>query len=312
MKISFVVIAYNEERNVEKTITAIQQQANMGKHEIIIVNDGSKDKTLEVTKRLSKSDRNIIIVNLQPNQGRGAARVAGLSRASGDYIAFVDADITLPNNWLSKCLPYLGEFDACGGTAVPDGDVAYIHGLLNLKPKAAPHTTAVTGSNGLYRRDVFEKIHFDANRKNGEDVDLGYKFSNAGLKTITVPGLFVEHRETKSYKESVKWLFESGIGATRQFYEHRAIRMPDMAFAGFTLVTIFSIVFSIFLPNFLLAALLLIFTFLTLTSIMHLRGKFELADKPLSSFLAIFINDSLLFSYYSGRFIGLFTEIKWL
>lgn len=307
IKNSFVIIAYNEEDNIERAIRSIEKQNNLESYEIIVVNDGSKDDTIGVVKRLAVNNKNISIVDLQPNQGRGAARAAGIKAAKGSYLALVDADITLPEDWLATCYKYMPKYDACGGTAVPDGDVSYVHRVCNLVPKAVAHTTTVTGSNGLFKKTVFEKISFDPNRRNGEDVDLGFKIAQHNIKTTTIPGLLVEHLETKTYKESISWLFESGIGASRQFYEHPRIRLPDMAYAAFVVVSVtsLSLVVTQLLPGWI--ALAAIAGILITSSAMHLRGKFHLSHTVAKSGVAIIINASILLSYYIGRTVGVVT-----
>ena len=307
MMTSFIVIAYNEERNIARTLESILAQDGLSDYEVIVVNDGSKDRTLEVVNIIAQQHTSVRVVDLQPNQGRGAARAAGVAAAKGKYFAFVDADISLPNDWLKRCLPYMKTHDACGGTAVPDGDVAFIHGLLHLSPKAAAHTTTVTGSNGLFRREVFDKVSFNPGKKNGEDVDLGYQITANKFKTITVPGLLVDHRETKSFPESVSWLFETGMGASRQFYEHREIRLPDLAFFGFVGLLLLSVVAMLLGMSWFITANTLA-SYVTVSSAMHLRGKFFLAKTPLKSLAALIINDVLLTSYYFGRLLGFATE----
>lgn len=82
--------------NAEKTIVnAIQSVLNQTKkvHEIIIVNDGSKDETLKIAKKYISNYSNIAITLLdQENKGVSAARNAAIKVAKGDYIAFLDAD----------------------------------------------------------------------------------------------------------------------------------------------------------------------------------------------------------------------------
>lgn len=309
MTVSFVVIAYNEERNIERTLRSILAQEEMpADYEIVVVNDGSQDRTLQIVAGLRETHPAITIVDLQPNQGRGAARAAGVAAAKGRYMAFVDADITLPVHWLKTCMPYMQDYDACGGIAVPDGDVAFVHQLLALEPKVTAHSTTVTGSNGLFKREVFEKISFNPKKRNGEDVDLGYKIAAAKLRTIAIDDLLVAHIEAKSYGESLAWLFESGIGATRQFYEHREVRLPDLAFAAFMGVLLVSVLAAVFIPGLWLLSLLAVPAFLSLSSVMHLRGKFHLFQKPLRGIAAVLVNDSLLFAYYCGRAVGTATE----
>lgn len=307
---SFIIIAYNEEKNISRTIASITRQDGLGNYEIIVVNDGSKDNTLAVVNKIAARNKHIKVVNLQPNRGRGAARAAGINAASGKYYALVDADIVLPKYWLTTCLSFMDKYEACGGTAVPDGDVSFVHRICGLSPKAVAHTTTVTGSNGLFKNSVFKKISFDPNKRNGEDVALGFQIAKYDIKTTTVPGLMVDHLETKTFLESLSWLYESGIGASRQFYEHPHIRLPDLAFMGFIVSSIGSLLLAALgvMPWWL--AISTIIAFLLASSLMHLHGKFSLNKSVARSAYAVLINAGILLSYYLGRLSGLAIEWK--
>jgi glycosyltransferase involved in cell wall biosynthesis len=309
MTVSFVVIAYNEERNIERTLRSIMAQDGLNDYEVVVVNDGSRDKTLSIVERLAAEFSQIRAVN-QTNQGRGAARAAGVAAAQGRYLAFIDADIVLPTDWLTRCLAFMKDYDASGGIAVPDGDATFVYRICKLQPKVAAQTTTITGNNGLFKRSVFQKVSYDTTNKNGEDVALGYAMKAAGLKAITIPGLVVDHRETKTYGESLDWLLESGIGASRQLYAHRHIRVPDLAFAGFIGLVLLSCIlpFVTSLPWWICLAALLVYV--SASSFMHLHGKFFLRRTPLRSIAALLVNDTLIVSYYIGRFIGTFTEFS--
>lgn len=86
--------AYNEEKSVVKVVRKAKKiLLNItNKWEIIIVNDGSKDNTLEVSRKLAKTDRRIRVVNHPVNRGYGAAFKSGFYNAKYDWIAFTDAD----------------------------------------------------------------------------------------------------------------------------------------------------------------------------------------------------------------------------
>ncbi|MEK7526336.1 MAG: glycosyltransferase family 2 protein [Patescibacteria group bacterium] len=86
--------SYNEEGNVETTVnkakTVLEKIAR--EWEIIIVNDGSKDKTGEIADRLAKTDKRIRVIHLNPNRGYGGAFKAGFYAARYSWITFTDAD----------------------------------------------------------------------------------------------------------------------------------------------------------------------------------------------------------------------------
>ena len=102
-----------------------------------------------------------------------------------------------------------------------------------LVPRVVGHTTAVTGSNALYRRQVFDLVAFDPSLREGEDVALNQATARHGLSFGTVPGLFVEHTENKTLPDSLRWLFNTGRGATRQLLVYRQVRTPDVVTGAF-------------------------------------------------------------------------------
>src|SRR4030066_1131964 len=191
--ISFIVIAYNEEKTILNCLKSILNQEDIIKfnYKIIVVNDGSKDKTGRIVENLKKNNPKIQLIDFKNNRGRGFARYEGVKKSVGDYIAFVDADITLPKNWLEKTMAYMENFDAVGGIAIPDGDSTYICQKYNLTPKPLPHTNGITGSNSIYKRSVFKKIVLDPSLRGGEDTDIVLKMHQKGYKTKLLSDLIV-------------------------------------------------------------------------------------------------------------------------
>ena len=96
MKLSIIIPCYNVEKFVQKCTKSILVQKGL-EFEIILVNDGSKDNTLQVLQNLAEKDIRIKVVS-QENQGLSSARNTGIENAKGDYIMFVDADDWLEPN----------------------------------------------------------------------------------------------------------------------------------------------------------------------------------------------------------------------
>ncbi len=97
MNLSIIIPVYKVEKYVEKCLrSCAEQDISSDEYEIIVVNDGSPDKSLEIADRVAKEYNNITIVS-QENQGLSLARNKGLSLAKGDYVWFVDAD-----DWIEK------------------------------------------------------------------------------------------------------------------------------------------------------------------------------------------------------------------
>jgi glycosyltransferase involved in cell wall biosynthesis len=93
--ISAVVPAYNEEESVQKFYVVLA--ANLAKldknYEIVFVDDGSTDSTLEILKKLASKDKAIRIFSFRKNRGKAEALTVGFQMAKGDYIVTLDADL---------------------------------------------------------------------------------------------------------------------------------------------------------------------------------------------------------------------------
>lgn len=95
-KISFVSPCYNEEKNVYPFYNLVKETMKGKKfqYEIVFVNDGSRDKTMEELEDIYKTDpEHITVVNFLHNFGKEAAMLAGLKNATGDYICTIDSDL---------------------------------------------------------------------------------------------------------------------------------------------------------------------------------------------------------------------------
>lgn len=94
--LSVIVPVYNAAKYLERCIDSISNQS-ISNIEIICINDGSIDTSLEILKEFANADTRIRIIN-QPNQGVSAARNAGLKAVQGKYVCFVDADFCLSHS----------------------------------------------------------------------------------------------------------------------------------------------------------------------------------------------------------------------
>lgn len=104
-KISLVFPCYNEEEALPylyKEIIKVANEMSEQEFEFIFVNDGSKDKTLTVIKELATDDSRVHYVSFSRNFGKEAGIYAGLKKATGDYVALMDADLQDPPSLLQE------------------------------------------------------------------------------------------------------------------------------------------------------------------------------------------------------------------
>lgn len=108
--LSIIVPVYNGENFIEDCIDSIINQT-LKDIEILIINDGSKDNTLNIIESIAKSDSRIKILN-QKNSGVSAARNNGISKSRGKYITFVDADDYIDKTMYEKMYKKAEEFNS--------------------------------------------------------------------------------------------------------------------------------------------------------------------------------------------------------
>ncbi|WP_444793589.1 glycosyltransferase [Saccharicrinis sp. GN24d3] len=108
VQLSCIIAFRNENKNITKLISGLQQQTDK-EHEIILVDDGSSDGSYELARNLTADlDRFVILKN--KGVGKKAALETGVGEAQSDYVVFTDADCIHPPNWLRSISRFLGEY----------------------------------------------------------------------------------------------------------------------------------------------------------------------------------------------------------
>lgn len=184
--ISIIVPVYNAERFIEGCVRSLLSQS-FNDFEIILVDDGSTDRSGVLCDELAASDGRIIVSH-QENNGVSSARNAGIDKASGKYLVFVDADDCIQPNMYSAMVEKAEESDAdymiCGYTEVsgnnykevlfdlPDGELMDRSGVVNRLLYSIYSNEYIINApwNKLYKREIIERyqIRFP-DRRRAED-----------------------------------------------------------------------------------------------------------------------------------------------
>jgi glycosyltransferase involved in cell wall biosynthesis len=132
--ISIIVPMYNEEERIQFFLPQLLSfsKKTFKDYEIILVNDGSKDNTLGVTKRLTKDDKSCRIISYKKNKGKGAAVRLAILAARKDKVLFIDADGSIMPKEIPKMLAKLDKYDVVVGDRMSKNSLVIADGYRKL------------------------------------------------------------------------------------------------------------------------------------------------------------------------------------
>ena len=202
-KISIIVPIYNVEIYLEECIESIVNQTYKN-IEIILIDDGSTDKSGEICDKYSKKDSRVKTIH-QENKGIGQARNVGLQYATGEYIGWVDSDDIISNNMYEVLLKNMIKEDAqiscCNYKRTKDkleafcenekGDIEVKNEKLIIDMIRGPITCFLWDK--LFRRELFNDIKF-TNHKVGEDFLVVTKILSENPKVVITNGCYYFYR----------------------------------------------------------------------------------------------------------------------
>ena len=303
--ISIIVPAYNAQKTIKKCIESLLS-IDYSNYEIFIINDGSIDKTKDISSEYK--DR-VKIIESQ-HVGPSACRNMAAKRSKGDFLAFTDADCLVDKNWLGELMRGFvsDKVVGVGGTQLSPQDetkfgkniqaffelTGFLGGYIKNKKDTeiieVPHNPSC---NVMYRKDVFLEIGaFDENLWPGEDVDLDVRLKRKGFVFMFNPKAIVYHYRPQSFLELSKMMY--GYGVTQGILTKRY---------GFFRKIQFIPIISIFLLIFII----LNESFLWLLSLSYLFILFKSKNLLTSVFVSAFIIFSA-FLWNSGLLRGLIKE----
>jgi len=221
-RVSVVVCAYNGDQLIEKCLRSLQA-CDYPELEVLICDDGSTDRTLEIARSFPYR-----ILEL-PRVGLGGARNAGLAAATGEIVAFMDADAFCHPEWLYHLvLSFEEEIAGTGGSNLPVPESGFTERAVARSP-GAPVEVLVTddraehvaGCNMAFRADVlrelggFDPIYTAA----GDDVDVCWRLLDRGLRIGFTPAAQVRHHRRDSVSRYLRQQF--GYGRAERLLESR-------------------------------------------------------------------------------------------
>ena len=231
-RVSVVVCAYNAVATIDECLDALEQ-VNYPDFEVIVVNDGSTDGTGAAAARY----RSVRVIETA-NAGLSAARNVGLHNATGDIVAYTDADVRVDPEWLTYLVrPFdAPEVAAAGGPAVIPREDPWFAQCVARAPGGPTHVllddrTAehVPGCNCAFRRDALLAIggFNPVFRRAGDDVDVCWRIQARGWTVGFAPAALVWHRHRATTRGYWRQQIGYGEGETWLMGEH-----PDKFVGG--------------------------------------------------------------------------------
>lgn len=203
--ITIIVPAYNTEKFIKHSIKSLQSQTYLN-IEILVIDDNSDDKTLEICQQLRKKDNRIRIFTKNENRGVADSRNIGLRNARGKYVMFMDSDDCVDKNFCLTMLNTIKEYNAdiafCNYVLVYQKERKYIKlinsdkGIVDTSKVVKTLITASFLWNKIFSRKIFDDIFFPEGVLY-EDIKTLYKIIDKAEKIAYVPTYlyFYEQRE---------------------------------------------------------------------------------------------------------------------
>lgn len=159
--ISVIVPVFNTEKHLQKCIESIINQT-YSELEIILVNDGSSDSSLEICNKYAESDKRIIVID-KINGGAASARNAGLEISTGDYVGFVDSDDYINLSMYELLLEAIKETDCkmSKSLLLPIQKRAYLEVVSGNEKLFLVSIGEVSVCNSLFERDLVNQVRFE-------------------------------------------------------------------------------------------------------------------------------------------------------
>lgn len=171
--------------------------------EVVIADNGSSDGSVELARRWAEEHPGFQMVDASARRGPSAARNAGAAAASGEMLAFCDADDVAQPGWLAGCVAALGEADVVAGHL----DLWSLNGGPPAPTQAAAtrqlgFLPAALGANMAVRRSAFDAVGgFAEELATGEDIDLSWRLQLAGFRFASAPAAVVAKRERMQFAQ---------------------------------------------------------------------------------------------------------------
>jgi dolichol-phosphate mannosyltransferase len=212
MDLSIIIPMFNEAENADSTLSRLEEAlaSFAGAYEIIAVNDGSLDNTLDILKRLAEQNKKLKVVSYSKNTGRGMALRKGFKESTGEIVVSIDADLSYSPHYILNFVEILNkepDIDfVLGSPYMPGGGVQnvpalrlYISKLGNkiLRLAMPNRIYTSTGIFRAYRKRVLDSLELESD---GKEIHLEIlsKALALGYRVKESPAILTSRKRGKS------------------------------------------------------------------------------------------------------------------
>lgn len=208
--ISIIMAAYNAEKTIEQAINSVLSQTYTN-FELLVVNDCSKDRTVELVKDIVAKDSRVRLISNVKNSGVSYTRKHGLEEAKGDWIAILDSDDAWEPEKLEKQIELQRRTNAdllFTGSAFMDSEGHpidwYLHAPKEVTYRQLLKQNVLSNSSALVRKELYAK-HYAIGDGMHEDFAIWLSILKKGTKAYGVDEPLLIYRIAKSSKSGNKF-----------------------------------------------------------------------------------------------------------
>lgn len=228
--LSIIIPAHNEEETIERAVKSVLESEYDGRREVVVVNDGSSDKTEEIVKALASNDSRIRLFSTD-HVGKSSAINVGVEKATGEIIITLDADSTVEKTALAKMASLFSdrEIGAVSGIVRAEyninpltwfQDFEYIQSSAWRFICNKVNATYIFPGFAAFRKDVFLSVGGFASDTYSEDFEIGLRLRKAGVKVaMSTATMYTRVPETIRglIKQRTRW----GRGTVQVMRKHQ-------------------------------------------------------------------------------------------
>lgn len=232
--VSVIVPVYNDPSGIRTTLESlVDQSAPRTEYEVIVVDNGSSDGTRDVVKRFADRFDNVRLAVESELQGSYAARNRGIRVARGSVLAFVDADMSVDPDWLSRAIGVLeatdAEYLACDVRIYQPGRDEGLVGKYNRRTdlqvgRFVRRMRFAPTCSLFVRRSLLDDVgHFDPRFRSSGDLEFGHRVDAAGRTLYYAPEIVMYHPARTTLRALLRKSFRIGRGKVElhRFYPER-------------------------------------------------------------------------------------------